>query len=173
MVFHQAGLDSTQYTVAVLCQFAQIAVALLIPVRELPGSGQIFDLIDEAAAQTAAVYLLQGHQVILTQHLCDFVQGAVALAVRQQVLPAAGNVMVIGLSVDADLNVETEQPETGTGPLERLCLITLVVNESGRGWSKYRHDRAQPFAVGVVPRLGERQRQVKSFRSVQSQFGLG
>src|SRR5690606_7454022 len=84
---------------------------LLVPVGEVTQLGQALDLVDVAGAQAAAAHLLQGDQVVVAEHGTDALQVAGPARVRQQVLPAAGQVVVVALGADADLDGEAEQAQ--------------------------------------------------------------
>ena len=71
----------------------------------------MLNLIDEARAQTAAIHFLQGHQIIITEQVADLLQVVGPPAVRQQMLPAAGQVMAVAFGTDANLDIETEQAQ--------------------------------------------------------------
>src|SRR5690606_12152147 len=51
------------------------------------------------------------HQVIVAKQGGNALQVAGTSRVRQQVLPAAGQVVVVALGTDADLDIETEQAQ--------------------------------------------------------------
>ncbi|GAA0790471.1 hypothetical protein GCM10009109_17960 [Marinobacterium sediminicola] len=76
--------------------------------------GKVLDLVDEAAANTAAIGFLQCNQIVLAQQAADLVKCLVAASVGQNVLPATGQVMVIGLRLDTHLNIEAEQSQCVT-----------------------------------------------------------
>src|SRR5690606_12898917 len=61
--------------------------------------------------QAATVHLLQRHQVVVGQQLADALQVHAAPRVGQQVLPAAGEVVVVALGGDAHLDIEAEQTQ--------------------------------------------------------------
>jgi len=96
------------------------------------------DLIDKPAAQAASVYLLQSDQIILAQYLGNFVQRTVALPMRQQMLPAARDIMMICLRIDPNLNVETEQFQAVSGVTGRFAMVGSRTWDGGilrdRGW---------------------------------------
>src|SRR3990167_791638 len=118
VIFQQGRAQTTEDAIAVLGKTPEIAVELLVPVGEGPQMGQVFDLIDVARAQAAAIDLLQGHQVEIAEHVANPLQVAGAPRMGQQVLPAAGQVVVIALGADADLDIEAEQAQaTVTGPV--------------------------------------------------------
>src|SRR3990167_2011076 len=118
VIFQQGRAQTTEDAIAVLGKTPEIAVELLVPVGEGPQMGQVFDLIDVARAQAAAIGLLQGHQVEIAEHVANPLQVAGAPRMGQQVLPAAGQVVVIALGADADLDIEAEQAQaTVTGPV--------------------------------------------------------
>lgn len=95
-----------------LGQAAKIAVELLVPVRESTEVREMFDLIDIARTQATAIDLLQGYQIEITEQIANPLQIAAAPGMRQKMLPAARQVVVITLGTDTDLDVETEQPQT-------------------------------------------------------------
>ena len=69
----------------------------------------MFHLVDEAGANAAAVDFLQRDDVELVQQLGNLAQRLLPSGVRQQMLPATGEVVMITLGVDTDLNVEAQQ----------------------------------------------------------------
>ncbi|MNI61739.1 hypothetical protein D3C73_1170250 [compost metagenome] len=104
----------------------KVAVELLVPVREAPQLGQVLHLIDVTRTKAAAIYFLQGHQVEIIEQVADFLQIAGAPGVRQQMLPAAGQVMPIALGTDADLDIEAEQTQAAVRGQARRFQVMIV-----------------------------------------------
>src|SRR5471032_817911 len=111
MVFYRPWAQAAEHAVAVLAKMPEVAIELLIPVRERPELGKVFDLIDVARSQAAAIGFLECDQIEVAQQVADLLQVTGTAVVRQQVLPATCQVMPIALGTDTDLNVETEQPQ--------------------------------------------------------------
>ncbi|MNF93680.1 hypothetical protein D3C84_763640 [compost metagenome] len=111
MVLQALRLQAAEHAVAVLGQAAEVAVELLVPEGKGGEFGQVLDLVDEAGAQAAAVHFLQRDQVIIAKQGGNLLQIAGAPAVRQQMLPAAGQVVAVALGADADLDIEAEQAQ--------------------------------------------------------------
>ena len=57
-----------------LSESAEVAIELLIPVGESAELGQVFDLIDVARTQAAAIGFLQGDQIEVAQQVADLLQ---------------------------------------------------------------------------------------------------
>ena len=64
MIFNRIGLDACKQTVTELTQVTEIAVELLMPEIKTGDIGNIGQLINVAATDTAAVNFLQGNDVI-------------------------------------------------------------------------------------------------------------
>lgn len=94
-----------------LRQVAKVSIELLVPVGEGPEMSQVLDLIDVARAQAAAINLLQCDEVEVTKQITDTLQVTAASRMRQQMLPAAGQIMMVTLGADTHLNIETEQAQ--------------------------------------------------------------
>ena len=110
-----------------------------IPVGKGAQLGQVLDLIDVARAQAAAIDFLQRHQIEIGQQITNALQVAGTPGMWQQVLPAARQVVVITLGIDADLNVEAEQTQEAVGwpvDLRRALWVDLWVTQAnGTGLS--------------------------------------
>ncbi|MNM72197.1 hypothetical protein D3C81_838850 [compost metagenome] len=111
VIFKQLWLETAEHTVAVLGKAPEVAVELLIPIGESTELGQVFDLVDVPRAQAATVSFLQRHQVEITEQVTDLLQVAGTPVVRQQVLPALGQVVPVTFGTDANLDIETEQAQ--------------------------------------------------------------
>ena len=111
VIFNSRGFEAAEYAIAVLRQSPQVAVELLIPVREGAQLSQVFHLVDIAGAQAAAVGFLQRDQVEVAEQVADFLQVTGTPLVGQQVLPATREVMPILLGTVAHLDIETEQAQ--------------------------------------------------------------
>ena len=109
VVFERARLQPRQQPIAVLCDRTEVAVQLRVPVRKVAAIREVFDLVDEAAAQAAGIDLLQRDDVVVRNEITDQPQVVGARLVRQQMLPAVRQVVAISAGADADLNVEAEQ----------------------------------------------------------------
>jgi len=95
----------------VLGEAPEIAIELLVPEGKGALLGQVLDLIDITRAQAAAIDLLQRHQIEIGEQITDALKIAGTPGMRQQMLPAARQVVVVTLGIDADLNIETEQAQ--------------------------------------------------------------
>src|SRR5690606_8469147 len=115
MIFQRLRFESAEHAVAVLAEATEVAVELLIPVWKGAELGQMLDLIDVARAHAAAVGFLQRNQVVAVEQLADALQVTGTPRMRQQVLPAAGQVVVITLGADPNLNIEAEQAQAAVG----------------------------------------------------------
>ena len=109
VVFQGSGLQAAEQAVAVLGNAPEVAIELLVPVGEGTELGQVLDLVDVAGADAATIGFLQGHHVIVVEQFADALQVAGTPGGRQQVLPAAGQVVTVPFGTDAHLDVETEQ----------------------------------------------------------------
>ncbi|MNW66049.1 hypothetical protein D3C74_444860 [compost metagenome] len=74
MIFNRPRAQSAEHAVAVLGQATEIAIELLIPVREGAELGKVFDLIDVARTQAAAIGFLQGDQIEVAEQVADLLQ---------------------------------------------------------------------------------------------------
>jgi len=110
VIFQALWFEPAEDAVAVLGETPEIAIELLIPVGKGAQMGEVLDLIDVTGAQAATVGFLQGDQIIVTQYFADALQVAGATGMRQQMLPAARQVVVVALGADANLDVEAKQP---------------------------------------------------------------
>src|SRR5690606_22548985 len=115
MIFQRLRFEPAEHAVAVLGEPAQVAVELLIPVGEGAELGQMLDLIDVAGAHAAAIGFLQGDQIVTVEQLADALEVAGAPRMRQQMLPATGQVVMVTLGADAHLDVEAEQTQAAIG----------------------------------------------------------
>ncbi|MNT11807.1 hypothetical protein D3C72_1467070 [compost metagenome] len=69
---------------------------------------------------------MQGDQIEVAQQIADFLQIVGTPGVRQQMLPAPGQVMPVTLGADADLDIETEQAQTTVCGQARGLQMMLV-----------------------------------------------
>ena len=126
MIFNRPRAQAAEHAIAVLAEATEVAIELLIPVREGAELGQVFDLIDVAGSQAAAIGFLQGDQVEVAQQIADFLQIVGTPGVRQQMLPASGQVMPVPLGTDADLDIEAEQAQTAVRGQPRRFQVMFV-----------------------------------------------
>ena len=112
MIFNRRRAQPAKHTIAVLGQATQIAIELLIPVREFALLGQVFNLVDVAGSVAATVCFLQSDQIEVAQQVANFVQITGPPFVWQHVLPAAGQVVAVTLGAVTDLDIEAEQTQT-------------------------------------------------------------
>lgn len=115
MLGHIQRAEATEQAIAVLGHRAKIAVQLLVPIGNPTGFRQILDLVDVATAQAAAVAFLQGHHIVTAQQRGNAIEIFNASPVGQNMLPAAGDVVVIGSGIDAHLNIEGQQADVTMG----------------------------------------------------------
>src|SRR5690606_37767149 len=135
MILQQGRSQAAEHAVAVLGETPEIAVELLIPVGKRALLGQVFDLIDVARAQAAAIDFLQCHEVKVGKQITNALQVAGTPGMGQQMLPTARQVVVITLGVDADLDIETEQTQKTIGwpvGLGRAMRVDLRVAQTNR-----------------------------------------
>ena len=126
MIFNRPRAQAAEHAIAVLAEATEIAIELLIPVGEGTELRQVFNLIDVAGSQAAAVGFLQGDQIEVAQQIADLLQIVSTPGVRQQVLPAPGQVVPIALGTDTDLNVEAEQAQTAVCGQARRFQVMFV-----------------------------------------------
>ena len=112
---HFIGPNTAQQTIAVLRESAHVAVDLIVVEGEFTAVRQVLGLVDEIAAQAARVGLLQSHQIIAVDDVRDAIQIGQTPAVRQQMLPAVRQVMMIARRTDAGLDVIAEQAQPPVG----------------------------------------------------------
>src|SRR5207253_11403380 len=126
MIFDNPRTQAAEHTIAVLPQATEIAFELLIPVRKGAELGQVLDLVGVARPQAAAIGFLQGDQIEIAQQTADLLQIVCSPGVRQQMLPATGQIMPITLGADTNLNIETEQTQTTVcGQARRLQMMRV------------------------------------------------
>ncbi|RMQ30608.1 hypothetical protein ALQ06_05813 [Pseudomonas syringae pv. berberidis] len=132
-MFDLGRTQAAQYTVAVLGKASEVAIELLIPERETAQLGEMLDLIDEAGAHASAIDFLQGDQIEIVDQVADLLQVASPADVRQQVLPAARQVMPVALGADTDLDIETEQPQPAVfrqAALRQMMFVDLRIMQA-------------------------------------------
>ena len=112
MIFNRRRTQPAEHAIAVLGQATQIAIELLIPVREFALLGQVLDLIDVAGSKAATISFLQSDQIEVAQQVAYLVQVTGPPFVWQYMLPAAGQVMTVALGTVTDLDIKTEQSQT-------------------------------------------------------------
>ncbi|MDT4856088.1 hypothetical protein FQZ97_904640 [compost metagenome] len=164
VILQQAGTQPAEHAIAVLGQMAKIAIELLVPVGEGAEVGQVFDLVDIAGTQAAAIGFLQGDQVVVGEQIADALQVAGAPVVGQQVLPATCQVVMVTLGIDTDLDIEAEQtqasaagPVVGRSALRVDLWITQASLASARPATQHaRHSWRPPTARRALFRSGSR-----------------
>src|SRR5690606_9200291 len=109
MILEPLWLQTAEQAVAVLGKMPKVAIELLIPIGKVAQLGEALDLIDITGAQTAAVDFLQRHQIVIAQQFANALQVIGTPCMGQQMLPTTGQVMVITLRADPDLDIETQQ----------------------------------------------------------------
>ena len=108
-------LHPAEEPVAVLPEVADIAIDLLVPVAKICLVRQVGCLVDERRTQAAGIDLLQAHDIIVADQAGDAIEILFLDRMRQEMLPALGNVIPVLRRFHAGLDVVTQQPETLPG----------------------------------------------------------
>ena len=82
------------------------AIALDVPVRQVGTTSKEGHLVEEAATQTAGIYLLQANQIVVRKHGTDALEVEWSTRIMHHLPPAAGDVLMITLGRNAGLDVE-------------------------------------------------------------------
>ena len=110
-------------------------IGLLEPERKLGAMGKICRLIQETAAQTAGIDLLQAHNIERSDHVGDKVQIYLSFTVRKYVCFHPGSNNGGTFRIDPCLNVVAQQPQP---------LVIFLFHQSE---FPYRNKTIQPYLV--------------------------